>query len=83
MAAQLTNLMNSNQTISPYTRTLEHFAYRSFPHSKSNNKRRNHRQRHRLRIHVDGLMSSSSSTENKIPQNITTNNQVSTPVINN
>jgi len=61
MAAQLTNLMNSNQTISPYTRTLEHFAYRSFPHSKSNYKRRNNRQRHRLRIHVDGLMNSSSS----------------------
>lgn len=35
MAAQLTTLMNSNQTISPYTRTLEHFAYRSFPHSPS------------------------------------------------
>jgi len=62
MAAQLTNLMNSNQTISPYTRTLEHFAYRSFPHSKSNYKRRYHRQRHRLKIHVDGLMSSSSSS---------------------
>jgi hypothetical protein len=63
MAAQLTNLMNSNQTISPYTRTLEHFAYRSFPHSqsKSNYKRRNNRQRHRLKIHVDGLMGSTSN----------------------
>ncbi|ORX60224.1 hypothetical protein BCR36DRAFT_579684 [Piromyces finnis] len=61
MAAQLTNLMNSNQTISPYTRTLEHFAYRSFPHSKSNYKRRSNRQRHRLKIHVDGLMGSSST----------------------
>jgi len=65
MAAQLTNLMNSNQTISPYTRTLEHFAYRSFPHSKSNNKRRSYHQRHHLRIHVDGLMGSSVSTNNK------------------
>ncbi|OUM65051.1 hypothetical protein PIROE2DRAFT_66159 [Piromyces sp. E2] len=46
MAAQLTNLMNSNQTISPYTRTLEHFAYRSFPHSKSNYKRRSNRQQY-------------------------------------
>jgi len=64
MAAQLTNLMNSNQTISPYTRTLEHFAYRSFPHShsKSNYKRRGNRQRHRLKIHVDGLMGSSSNS---------------------
>jgi len=66
MAAQLTNLMNSNQTISPYTRTLEHFAYRSFPHSKSNYKRRYHRQRHRLKIHVDGLMNSSASSSQSI-----------------
>jgi len=76
MAAQLTNLMNSNQTISPYTRTLEHFAYRSFPHSKSNYKRRNNRQRHRLKIHVDGLMGS-SSTSSMTPTNQDVKSQTS------
>jgi len=91
MAAQLTNLMNSNQTISPYTRTLEHYAYRSFPHSKSNYKRRSHRQRHRLKIHVDGLMSSSSSSlsnnlGNRTQSSLSSSSPIScesTPVLNN
>jgi len=74
MAAQLTNLMNSNQTISPYTRTLEHFAYRSFPHSKSSYKRRYHRQRHRLKIHVDELMNSTTNNENKNQPSATSSN---------
>jgi len=88
MAAQLTNLMNSNQTISPYTRTLEHFAYRSFPHSKSNYKRRYHRQRHRLKIHVDGLMSSPSTStqnvENKTQSaNPSPSSTITAPIFNN
>jgi len=32
VAAQLATLMNSNHTISPYTRTLQHLTFRSFPH---------------------------------------------------
>jgi len=89
MAAQLTNLMNSNQTISPYTRTLEHFAYRSFPHSKSNYKRRYHRQRHRLKIHVDGLMSSSNSSLNngnknqQVSASSSSTTNTSIPIFNN
>ncbi|KAI9145281.1 hypothetical protein BKA69DRAFT_1050435 [Paraphysoderma sedebokerense] len=34
MAAQLANLFNANQTISPYARTLEHSTFRSVPVSK-------------------------------------------------
>jgi len=57
--------MNSNKTVSPYTHTLEHFAYRSFPHSKSSYKRRYNRQRRRLKIHVDELMNSTLNNGNK------------------
>ncbi|CAG8537672.1 3922_t:CDS:2 [Ambispora gerdemannii] len=32
VAAQLATLMNSNHTISPYTRTLQHLTFRSYPH---------------------------------------------------
>ncbi|KAG9292858.1 hypothetical protein G9A89_016220 [Geosiphon pyriformis] len=42
VAAQLASLMNSNHTISPYTRTLQHLTFRSYPHpinKKPGNKR--------------------------------------------
>jgi distribution and morphology protein 34 len=43
MTAHLGHLMNANHTMSPYTRVVEHFALRSFPHSTKVSSR--HRRR--------------------------------------